>query len=85
MIDRNIVRINGWKDGRKSYVDLEVGNRVVHFVDYSLSVPNVPHLSRIPEIGLLMGLDGVSSCSYWDYENGQRVTEKMKLICVKRG
>lgn len=80
MLAKNIVRINGRKDGRKTHVDLVVVMETVEYISagkqYSFECPRVPHFDDIPWIGFSKGLESVSSYNYFNWAMNERTTEK---------
>ena len=76
MLAQNIVRINGYKDDKRTHVDIEVEMHTVHINNKTIEVPRIPHFSDIPEIGFSKGLDGVTSYNAYNWIGGYRITEK---------
>lgn len=81
MLDKNTVRINGWKNNKRTHVDFTVKNVTINFVVddkvIEKEIPDIPHFSDIAEIGFRMGLDGVTSYNAYNWVGDQRITEKI--------
>jgi len=73
MLDINTVRINGYKNGKRTHVDIKVENMEV----LNKIVPRVPHYLDIAYIGFKNGLDGVTSYNYYNWVANERYTEKI--------
>ena len=80
MLANNVIRINGWKNNKRSHVDLEVPMKNIEFYNndhvlVSVTVPQPPH--DIAKTGFENGLDGVTSFNMWNWVGNVRITERI--------
>lgn len=76
-LEKNIVRINGYKNGKRSHVDVPVRMTKVVFasggVQHEIDAPAV-YEADIPELGFKNGLEGVTSYNYYNWVGKHRIT-----------
>ena len=82
MLDKNIVRINGYNnDWKRTHVDILVKNTKVRYIVKNEIVekiiPAVPHFSDVPKLGFKNGLTAVTSYNYYSWMGEERMTEKI--------
>lgn len=77
MLPINIVRINGYKNNKRTHVDIVVELIETTINDYEVIIPLRPHFSDIAEIGFKKGLEGVTSYNYYNWVGKERITEKI--------
>lgn len=80
MLAKNIIRINGWKDNKRTHVDIEVPMEKVEFYnsDKELITVYAPRgLFDIAQAGFDAGLDAVTSFNKWNWVSKTRITEKV--------
>lgn len=80
MLAKNIIRINGWKDNKRTHVDIEVPMQKVEFYNsnhelISLMAPRTPY--DVAQLGFDNGLDAVTSFNIWNWVGKERITEKV--------
>lgn len=79
MLAKNIIRINGYKNGKRSHVDVEVKMEEVRFVSNGKEVTILApqHIYDVAEKGFELGLDAVTSFNMWNWVGKKRYTEKV--------
>lgn len=80
MLAKNIIRINGWKDNKRTHVDIEVPMDKVEFYNsnhekFSVMAPREPY--DIAQTGFDAGLDAVTSYNKWNWVGKERITSKV--------
>lgn len=80
MLAKNIIRINGWKDNKRTHVDIEVPMVEVKFYNSKnelivVMAPRTPF--DVAQIGFDNGLDAVTSYNQWNWVGKERITEKV--------
>ena len=80
MLANNIIRINGWKNGKRAHVDVEVQMQTLEFKNSegkTIQVQAPKHLYDPAETGFNLGLEGVTSVNMWNWVGNHRITEKI--------
>lgn len=80
MLAKNIIRINGYKNGKRSHVDVEVKMTKVEFKNSSgelISVETPSHIYDPAQAGFDAGLDGVTSMNMYNWVSDCRITTKV--------
>lgn len=78
MLPINIVRINGYKDNKRTHVDIVVKlMEIVINGEKKVIIPCRPHFSDIATLGFNKGLDGVTSYNYYNWVGNERITERV--------
>lgn len=79
MLANNIVRINGYKDGKRTHVDIEVKMQKVEYISggkkFSFDAP-CAYFGDMARKGFDAGLDAVTSYNYWNFMAQKRITDK---------
>ena len=80
MLDKNVVRINGWKDLKRTHIDIDVPMQTIEFSNsegkkFSISAPRLPF--DIAQIGFDAGLDAVTSFNSWNWVGNERITQNV--------
>lgn len=80
MLDKNIIRINGWKDNKRSHIDIKVPMTTVEFSNsegkrISVAAPRMPY--DVAQLGFDNGLDAVTSVNSWNWVGNERLTQKI--------
>ena len=77
---KDIIRINGWKDGKRTHIDIKVKMVTVEFTDstgkeHSVEAPS--SLFNAAQTGFDNGLDAVTSYNYYNWVGKERMTIKV--------
>lgn len=80
MLAKNIIRINGWKDNKRTHVDIEVPMKEIKFYNSKnelivVMAPRTPF--DVAQVGFDNGLDAVTSYNQWNWVGKERITEKV--------
>ncbi len=80
MLANNIVRINGWKDNKRTHVDIEVPMQTLEFYNskhekYTVLAPR--SIFDVAQVGFDNGLDAVTSYNAWNWVGNCRITQKV--------
>lgn len=79
MLANNIVRINGWKNNKRTHVDIEVRMTKIEYTSagkhYEFLAPAIPY--DVAEVGFKNGLEGVTSYNAYNWCSKSRITEKI--------
>ena len=76
----NIIRINGYKDGKRTHVDVEVPMQTVEFknsLGQKIKVEAPQNLYDPAQKGFDLGLDAVTSMNMYNWCMKARYTEKL--------
>ena len=77
MLANNIVRINGYKNNKRTHVDIVVSMTKLAFNGIEIEVPRVPNFDDIPWIGFENGLEAVTSYNAYNWVCKERITSKV--------
>ena len=75
MLKNTEVRINGYKNGKRTHIDITVKTASTNLNGKVYEVPKVPHFSDVSDIGFKNGLDGATSYNYYNWISNERHTE----------
>ena len=80
MLNNDVIRINGYKDNKRTHVDIIVKMDLVEFYNsegkkFSIRAPREPF--DIAETGFNNGLDAVTSYNIWCWVSNRRITSKI--------
>lgn len=71
----NIIRINGYKDGKRTHVDVEAKMSTLDINGHKVEAPQ--HLYDPAQKGFDLGLDAVTSMNMYNWCSNSRITEKL--------
>jgi len=77
---KDIIRINGWKDGKRTHRDIKVKMVTVEFTNAlgeEIKVKAPATLFDVAQTGFDNGLDAVTSYNYYNWVGKERMTEKV--------
>lgn len=80
MLPINIIRINGWKNNKRTHVDYEIPTQPKpKDLNWGIGkiIPIIPNDDKICQIGFDLGLDSVTSVNAYNYVGGRRITSKL--------
>lgn len=72
---KNIIRINGYKDGKRTHVDVEVKMNTLDINGHKVEAPQ--HLYDPAQKGFDLGLEAVTSMNMWNWSAKCRITTKI--------
>lgn len=80
MLPNNVIRINGYNNGKRSHVDIIVRMNLIEFYNsdnkkFSILAPCEPF--DIAQTGFDLGLDAVTSYNKWNWVSKTRITSKI--------
>ena len=80
MLNNDVIRINGYKNNKRSHIDIIVKMELVEFYNslgkkFSIMAPREPF--DIAQVGFDNGLDAVTSYNKWCWVSGNRITSKI--------
>ena len=73
----NIVRINGWKNGKRTHIDVEVRTKENTLKWGKGKIIPAVHEEELVREGFKSGLDAVTSINYYNYVGDIRITAKV--------
>ena len=80
MLANNIVRINGYKDNKRTHIDIVVPMETIEFSNSNgekIKVLAPRTLFDIAQTGFDNGLDAVTSYNAWNWVGKHRITQKI--------
>lgn len=78
-LTNNVVRINGYKAGKRTHVDVEVPMCMFRFgnPDKEITVTAPTLTYDFAQLGFDKGLEGVTSYNAWNWVSKKRLTTKL--------
>lgn len=79
-LPKDIIRINGWKEGKRTHIDIRVKMQIVEFTntlgeEIKVEAPTI--FFDVAQTGFDNGLDAVTSYNYYNWVGKERMTEKV--------
>ena len=79
MLDKNVIRINGYKDGKRTHVDITVKMNKITYISggriFEIEAP--ASVFNPAQVGFDNGLDAVTSINRYNCFAKKRLTEKI--------